>query len=908
MNALRWMLRSALFTLAAAGAAYGQSPRVLYTWSGTGNAQGWTHPANFGVNAVTIENSTAGELTVTETGEPGTTFGLADDANTIWENGTNIGGLDLTGLDAIEWELGHSGAGPVLVQFFVQATPAFTFIPLGPDVEIAPGVAVYSTPLDSLAADPLQIAYVRTIGINVRDHVDEGNLVWTIREVRSAGEPLKERYFATHDAGSPDGGLQGAIVNFEMGAVEGNDGNQNQSGLRHNPFEPPVGNTGSLQWTDLAGMQGAAVTWANGTVFNGNTFNERPTDMSNYSRIVLRIAATNPPDGTVASVGVQYFLQTGNWNFRQAGTIQSLTADGLYYDIEFPITEVRDLDTVLQHGVNIQNHPDGNLVIDIDHILAVTDTDFPDCNKNQKPDEQDLASGASKDCNANSLPDECDIAAGTSEDCNKNGIPDDCDVAAGPRSEVIYTWSGIGDPHGWMKLFGAGEVFIDNTVEGELSIVEASPVPGTTVGISDGFNLIGDTLISQGALDLTGRSALEIEIGHDGTGPIQVQFFVQTTPDFVYVALGPDLGIQAEMNTVTVPLDGLTAAQIVHVKTIGLNIRDHLGVGDVTWTIREIRSVGVPLRQRDFATHEPGASDDGLQGVIVAEEVSAVENNDGQQNQTGLSHNTSASPPGNTGSLQWTDVPGFGGAQVAWFNGTVWRGSTLNERSVDMSSFNEIVVRMAATNLNIGAVSTVDVEYFVATGNFNPYSIGPEPLAADGEFHELRFSLEGIPGLRAVDAHGIDLGDHPEGHLIIDIDNIRGVSNAVTELDCDGNGVPDDCDIAAGDLADADRNGKPDVCEFRGFRRGDFNADRSFDLTDPIGVFNYLFLGGEAPSCLDTADGTDDGAIDISDGIAMLNRLFLGADALPLPGSDSCGLDPTVDRNVECLYPQELCR
>ncbi len=908
MNAFRVVFRSGLLTLAFSSLVCGQSPRVLYTWAGTGNAQGWTKPANFGVNEVTIENSILGELTVTETGEPGTTFGIADDANTVSENGTNLGGLDLTGLDAIEWEIGHDGDAPVNVQFFVQATPLFTFIALGPDVEVAPGMAVYSTPLDGLALDPAQIAYIRVIGINVRDHIEQGNLVWTIREVRSAGEPLKERYFATHDEGSPDNGLQGAIVNFENGAVEGNDGGQNQSGLRHNQLEPPAGNTGSLQWTDLAGMQGAAVTWANGTVFNGNTFNERPTDMSNYSRIVLRIAATNAPDGTVASVGVQYFLQTGNWNFRQGGTIQNLAADGQYYDLEFPITDVRDLDFVLQHGVNIQNHADGNLIIDVDHILAVMDTDFPDCNKNGKPDEQDLASGASKDCNSNSLPDECDIAAGSSKDCNANAIPDDCDIAAGPRIEVIYTWSGIGDPHGWMKLFGAGEVIIDNTVEGELSIVEASPVAGTSVGVSDGFNLIGDTLVSQGALDLTGRSALEVEIGHDGTGPIQVQFFSQTTPDFVYVALGPDLAIQPDVQTVTLPLDGLTGAQIIHVKTIGLNIRDHLAVGDVTWTIREIRSVGVPLRQRDFAAHEAGASDNGLQGAVVSAEFSAVENNDNQQNQSGLSHNTSASPPGNTGSLQWTDVPGFGGGQVAWFNGTVWRGSTLNERTTDMSSFSEIVVRIAATNLNIGAVSAVDVQYFVATGNFNPYVIGPEPLPADGEFHELRFSLDGIPGLRAVDAHGLDLGEHAEGHVIIDVDNIRGFSNAATDRDCNGNGVPDDCDIAAGDLADEDKNGKPDVCEFRGFRRGDVNSDGTFDLTDPIGVFNYLFLGGEAPSCLDTADATDDGEVDISDGIGMLNRLFLGADPLLPPGSDTCGVDPTVDKNLECLYPQQLCR
>ena len=65
---------------------------------------------------------------------------------------------------------------------------------------------------------------------------------------------------------------------------------------------------------------------------------------------------------------------------------------------------------------------------------------FPDCNRNEVNDQDDIASGRSRDCNANGKPDECepdcnhngiadacDIAAGTSQDCNLNGVPDECD-------------------------------------------------------------------------------------------------------------------------------------------------------------------------------------------------------------------------------------------------------------------------------------------------------------------------------------------------------------------------------------------------------------------------------------------------------------------------------------------------
>ncbi|HKQ48944.1 MAG TPA: hypothetical protein VJZ71_12810 [Phycisphaerae bacterium] len=64
-----------------------------------------------------------------------------------------------------------------------------------------------------------------------------------------------------------------------------------------------------------------------------------------------------------------------------------------------------------------------------------------DCNSNQVPDDQDIASQSSNDVNTNGVPDECewdcnsngvpddwDIAQATSADCNTNGFPDECEA------------------------------------------------------------------------------------------------------------------------------------------------------------------------------------------------------------------------------------------------------------------------------------------------------------------------------------------------------------------------------------------------------------------------------------------------------------------------------------------------
>ena len=78
------------------------------------------------------------------------------------------------------------------------------------------------------------------------------------------------------------------------------------------------------------------------------------------------------------------------------------------------------------------------------------------------------------------------------------------------------------------------------------------------------------------------------------------------------------------------------------------------------------------------------------------------------------------------------------------------------------------------------------------------------------------------------------------------------------------------------------------------FHRGDANADGSVDISDPLRIFSFLFLGAETPSCLDSADASDDGGIDITDGVFLLRYLFNGAAQPPAPGppGSDCGSDP----------------
>jgi len=82
-----------------------------------------------------------------------------------------------------------------------------------------------------------------------------------------------------------------------------------------------------------------------------------------------------------------------------------------------------------------------------------------------------------------------------------------------------------------------------------------------------------------------------------------------------------------------------------------------------------------------------------------------------------------------------------------------------------------------------------------------------------------------------------------------------------------------------------------DIRESTATIRGDANFDGNFDVSDPVLVISYLFLGQAQPLCARAADYEPDGRIDISDSIRMLGALFLGRE----------GDSPGEDDLVECL-------
>lgn len=85
------------------------------------------------------------------------------------------------------------------------------------------------------------------------------------------------------------------------------------------------------------------------------------------------------------------------------------------------------------------------------------------------------------------------------------------------------------------------------------------------------------------------------------------------------------------------------------------------------------------------------------------------------------------------------------------------------------------------------------------------------------------------------------------------------------------------------------RDGVPEF-----FLRGDVDGSHDIDISDPIGILTFLFLGNDRITCYDAADSNDDGRIDITDVVTLLSVQFLGVGQIPPPGP-AVGPDPTPD-------------
>lgn len=256
--------------------------------------------------------------------------------------------------------------------------------------------------------------------------------------------------------------------------------------------------------------------------------------------------------------------------------------------------------------------------------------------------------------------------------------------------------------------------------------------------------------------------------------------------------------------------------------------------------------------------------------------------------------------------------------------------SDRESRLVDMRQNAVPILEAAGVDLVLSGHSHSYERSFLIDGHYGPSDTLLEEMILDGGdgrasgdgVYEKRCGADTERGAVYVVAGSSGLTsfgrfDHPAmyvslrslGSLVIDVDDNRldlvflddqGIPRdswsllKSRDLDCNENGIADECDLQMGRSTDVNGNGVPDDCEVS-FRRGDANSDSLVDLSDGITTLNHLFLAGPIPACLDAADVDDDGQVIVTDAVDTFRFLYEGGVALAGRGIFECGLDDDGD-------------
>jgi DNA-binding beta-propeller fold protein YncE len=452
---------------------------------------------------------------------------------------------------------------------------------------------------------------------------------------------------------------------------------------------------------------------------------------------------------------------------------------------------------------------------------GVPDECDTDCNQNGVPDDVDIANGVSQDCQPNAIPDECDIASGASDDCNYNGVPDECEMIDCNRNRILDECDIASGTSGDCQPDGVPDSCqtLGRTL-GNLT----QPVGTIRMITEDAFtgDVVGVTF-----LGLTRLVRLHADGGSSETtlDDITVQYAAGISQD----------AVTGDFVVVDAPVLGLGPGRLLRVTAAGhvTEITDQLaGPWDVVY--------------------EPESGD----FIVTEGATSSV---------------LRVSPDG-------TIVPLASG-------GLLSNPFGMSLDPIDGSLVVTASRRVLRVTLG-GAVSTLaqlpgyagggrDIAYDLVRDNFIVAATnGAYRVERDGTVRELTS--------HDFSSWGITRQNRLSRFVVFDLSRGTFRSFSATN-DCNGNGVPDDCDIIAGIVVDLDGDGIVDACQRR---LSDCNCDGILNAAD-FPAFAAALEGVEAyhaqyPACdWRNADVNCDGNVDAADVVGFYNCYASGVCQCP---------------------------
>jgi len=408
-----------------------------------------------------------------------------------------------------------------------------------------------------------------------------------------------------------------------------------------------------------------------------------------------------------------------------------------------------------------------------------------DCNGNGLLDSCEIGNGTVTDCNLNGRPDLCDLAFGA-PDCNANGLVDSCEIASGIVPDCNL--NGIPDlcdiALGSPDCNGNGKPDSCDLASGLSTDLNTSGVPDECE-----FVVGGSGYASISAAIAAAPEGATIEVSAGTYGPIDLSGRSLTVRSLGGAATAIlDGGTSARPVTMTSPAAGATVVQGFTIRNGRADKGGGVYVANATMSLRN-------CVVRDNLATDAGGGIAAIDSALVVAECQVFDND--AERGGGLFIERIA-----TQNFVFVRDSVFTG------NGSTMAGGAIQNRGRLYLKSSRIEANTAggvSGGLWTTSTSSSELESNFFCRNF------PENIS--GPFTEIEPSVFS----QDCDADGV-----------CDADEIASGA----ELDCNANGFPDDCDLAAGTL-DCNENGIPDSCDIASGASNDVDANAIPDDCQP---------------------------------------------------------------------------
>ncbi len=660
-----------------------------------------------------------------------------------------------------------------------------------------------------------------------------------------------------------------------------------------------------------------------------NTYTPSPTGAKNWSTQVVFDTAT----GDVSSLGGSGFALAGTgdlvvdaWVEVQVRVDLDENLQDIYYDGEpiasglWQATGVDEISCIDLYG----NTADPQVYFD---DLAI----FPDCNQNGVDDGDDIELGTSDDCDGDGVPDDC-AAIGivqtqriTASDADGNelfgnaisvsgnvaavGARGDDEIDDNAGAVYVLVWDGAY----WaevVKLTASDGAAFDEfgytvALDGDVLLVGArrDDDAGSNSGAAYVFRFDGDSWVEEQKLEAS-----------DAAAGVEFGYSVALHGDLALVGawLADDSGTNSG-SAYLYRYDGESWEEIEELVADGVATGDQFGkavalhddsafvgavwdddLGSNAGAVYVFRDQGSRWAEEDKLLASDGEAADSF-GISLAANCDRLLV--GAALEDGAGTDVGAVYAFRRDSVEWSEEQKL----------TAIGGEAEDEFGTSIAlSGSSLIVGAPGSGAGSGAA-----HLFVYQEDKAEWDESLELIATGGTAGESFGHAVGLNGFEFV--IGALESDLPE--------ELAGAIYCFHSSDCNGNGVPDNCDIESGAESDADLNGVPDGCESSNasdcepevleveFLRGDCDGNGvTSALLDALFLLAWQFVSGPAPPCLDAADVDGNNAVSaLLDALHLLVWQFSGGPPPVTPGPGTCGADPDADTSLSCATAPAVC-